>query len=116
MTLHFILPGRPVGKQRARRGAGGHWYTPAPTRRYEAALLASALAVRGASTTTITGPCTVEVVYCRGDNRRADGDNVLKAAQDSLRGVIYHDDSQVTKAVVERMEDGHPRTEVTVRW
>lgn len=33
--IRFEVPGPPRPKQRARRGTGGRWYTPAQTRDYE---------------------------------------------------------------------------------
>lgn len=47
--------------------------------------------------------------------RRGDLDNTLKACQDSLTGIAYQDDSQITRIEAERFDDKtNPRIEVTI--
>jgi Holliday junction resolvase RusA-like endonuclease len=47
--------------------------------------------------------------------KRGDLDNLLKVTLDSLNGLVYADDSQVTRILAERREDKlRPRVEVTV--
>lgn len=51
--------------------------------------------------------------------RVPDADNALKAAQDALNGVAYHDDAQITEAHVFktlRMRGGREQTHVVVFW
>lgn len=117
-SLSFVVPGKPQGKQRARRGKGGHWYTPKETVTYEnavsAAALAAATAVDGYGR-LYSGPVTLSVSCYFPDARRRDGDNVLKSVQDALRWFIYADDCQVRQATVTTQIDrDNPRTEVTV--
>lgn len=47
--------------------------------------------------------------------RAGDIDNSLKSVFDSLKGVAWHDDSQVKRIEAERFEDKHnPRVEIVV--
>jgi Holliday junction resolvase RusA-like endonuclease len=44
-----------------------------------------------------------------------DVDNVAKAVLDALTGVVFHDDSQVEKLLVRKVEADRPRVRVTAR-
>ena len=118
VLLCFEVPGRPRGKGRPRLTRSGRAYTPAETRKYEAAIQAAARDAMGA-TMPHTGALVLEVnAYhsrpakpakghpCRGmgpapaplsmgGSRYPDADNVLKAAADALNGVAYRDDAQL---------------------
>jgi len=114
--LSFTVDGKPQGKQRARRGKGGKWYTPAETARYETEVAYAAMCEKARRAIPMTfGPVAVEVACYFPDARRRDCDNVLKAVLDAGNGVVYLDDSQVVKATVTKAIDrDRPRTEVTV--
>ncbi len=115
--LAFVVPGKPQGKQRPRRGKGGHWYTPAPTVRYEAAVRTICLTemVRRRIESRFRGEVSITVACFFPDARRRDGDNVLKAVQDALNGLLWVDDCQVRSATVRTAIDrACPRTEVSV--
>ena len=121
--LWFTVPGPPVGKQRARKGRGGRWYTPAATRRFERSVAACFLQVksqaerRGWSLVVVTKAVELEVECYFADGRRRDGDNVLKAVSDALNGIAYRDDSQIVRAVVTKAIDRlEPRTVVKVSY
>jgi Holliday junction resolvase RusA-like endonuclease len=118
-TLTFIVAGKPQGKQRARRGKGGTWYTPGETVAFETQVRNAAfiaVATKGIGKGW-TGPVTLTVSCYFPDARRRDGDNVLKAVADSLNGFVYVDDSQVQTATVHKAVDReHPRTEVVVGY
>ncbi len=114
--ISFVVPGKPQGKQRARRGRGGKWYTPTPTVRYESAVATRAMIAMSAQSIQKTA-FPVEITVCTyfPDARRRDADNVLKSVCDGMNGVVYADDSQVVRATVTKAIDReHPRTEVTV--
>jgi len=115
-TISFTAEGKPQGKQRARRGKGGHWYTPVETVRYEAAVAYAAMQAKAASNQPMTfGPVEIEVRCFFPDARVRDADNVLKSVLDGCNGVVYLDDSQVTRAIVTKEIDrNRPRTEVDV--
>lgn len=62
----------------------------------------------------LDGELTVTVNIFR-PRRAGDLDNSLKSLLDSLRGVAWHDDSQVKRIEAERFEDkADPRVEITV--
>ncbi len=44
MTYEFTIPGPPIAKQRPRRAAAGHWYTPRRTVEFEETVAWSAKA------------------------------------------------------------------------
>ena len=112
--VRFTIPGKPQGKERPRLSKGGLVYTPRATKRYERAMAWAALGARPLSW-ALTGHFRVEVVCYFPDNRRRDGDNVLKAVLDGMQGVLYDDDSQVTFAlVIKNVDRERPRTEVMV--
>ena len=48
-------------------------------------------------------------------NRRLDVDNVAKAALDALTGLVWRDDRQVVRLVVEKFAEGAPRVTVLAR-
>jgi Holliday junction resolvase RusA-like endonuclease len=105
MTTYTIwVPGTPVPKARPRvvmRNGKAHAYTDARTVAWEEFI---ALAWRQAypGFEPLAGPLEVEVfVYMRNPGR-GDGDNFLKAVEDSLNGVAWIDDSQIMRAVVEK--------------
>lgn len=118
-TLSFAIDGKPQGKQRARRGRGGRWYTPRETVVYENTVSAAALAAMAVAGLgrRYRGPVTVIVSCYFPDARRRDGDNVLKSALDGMIDVVYADDCQVQTATVTKAVDRkHPRTEVEVTY
>lgn len=117
------------GKQRART-AGGHLYTPEQTR---ADMQAIAWAYRqtGGGMAPKGVPVSVHVTTCRPmpksrkgneepDVFKPDVDNVLKLVLDALNGVAWHDDAQVTTAVVDKADRSKAETEpwmhITVCW
>jgi crossover junction endodeoxyribonuclease RusA len=64
--------------------------------------------------TPLTGDVALELRFFR-PAKRGDLDNLLKVTLDSLNGLVYADDSQVTRILAERREDKlRPRVEVTV--
>lgn len=116
--VRFSVPGKAVGKARARvalRRGTVVAYTPAETRRYEAAVrAAAALAVRE----PIDGPVAVriDVSFCPPPSwskrrreeavalglphaGRPDLDNVIKSVLDGLSGIAFADDRQVVEIV-----------------
>ena len=111
--IRFTVEGVPRPKARARRGAGGRWYTPQATKAYEAAVgwSARAAGVRDA----YEGPVRLTVGLWFPDHRRRDVDNCAKSICDALNGIVYLDDSQVVELTVRRYVDRErPRADVTV--
>lgn len=62
----------------------------------------------------LSGDVTLTIMLYR-PMKRGDASNRIKALEDSLSGVAYHDDAQVRRLVVERFEDkANPRAVVTI--
>lgn len=63
----------------------------------------------------IDGPIVVYLDIYR-PRKSGDLDNLIKALQDSLKGVAWHDDKQVVEIHARRFDDkDNPRAEVTVK-
>lgn len=119
LTLRFTVDGKPQGKQRARMGKGGRWYTPRETVAFETAVRNAAFIemVAEGIGKRYEHPVVLSVRCYFPDAHRRDGDNVLKAIQDALNGLVYVDDCQVHRAAVEHCIDRErPRTEVKVTY
>jgi crossover junction endodeoxyribonuclease RusA len=109
--IRFTIPGKPQPKERPRRGAGGIWYTPTKTKKYErlVAMCAMAEGVRFKGSVEVT----IDIYWP--DNRKRDLDNTAKSICDGMNGIVYADDSQISKLTVTKHTDKiHPRAEVTV--
>jgi len=132
----FVIPGKPVGKERAGRhtvvGPGGvstRSYTPQQTVVFENAVK---LFARQAGVQMMAGPVSVsvgitrvmprswskarqrEAISVRYATGKPDADNVLKAVMDSLNGISYRDDAQVAKIGVVRLWGEVEQVTVTV--
>lgn len=109
----FVVHGKPQPKQRARKGKNGRWYTPTPTRNYEALVRDVASLYLGAHWRK-DGVFRLEVRIVVNDHRPFDSDNVLKAVSDAMNGVAYDDDRQVTETATSKHYEpgGRPRIEV----
>ena len=102
MTIAFTVPGRPVAKHRALRFAGGRAYRTAESRAYEAEV---ALRARQAMAGRSPLAGDVEVwMSCSLPDRRwmPDADGIAKGPLDGMRGIVYRDDRQVVRLVVDR--------------
>lgn len=111
--MWFWVPGKPVGKERARKGKHGNMYTPQRTRAYEEEV--GYLAGEGISGPTRKAVKLVIDWYRGGDDegvsvgvipigdveykpgRRPDLSNVFKAIEDGMNKIAYDDDKQVVE-------------------
>ena len=112
IPIMFTVEGVPRPKARARRGAGGRWYTPQVTRDYEHTVSVAAKAA-GLSE-PLTGAVRLSIGLWLPDRRRRDLDNCAKSICDGLNGIVYQDDSQIAELIVRRFVDRQrPRAEIT---
>ena len=132
-VLCFTVPGRPVGKARARVGRG-RAYTPQRTVEEEQAWEVAAFdAMRGSlPRVCLTGPVRFEMdayypvpkswskakqlLALSGHLRpcvKPDLDNVAKL-KDALKGLVWQDDAQVVSEAAEKWYSAEPRVEVRI--
>lgn len=122
-AVQFTVTGPPVPYQRVARAGNGRAYTPPESARYRRLV---ALVATGARQRLDVWPPPCATAFLlvvhvfrlppRGKQRRGDADNFLKVVADSLTGVLYDDDSQVRRMVVEILdcEVGKERLDVLV--
>jgi Holliday junction resolvase RusA-like endonuclease len=135
MTVIIRLAGEPNGKGRPRistRGGQVRAFTPEKTRNYSAALrMAAQEAMNGKP--LFDGPVVVIVsasfsipasiskskrMYALAGHiyptKKPDIDNIAKHF-DALNGVVWNDDKQVVKAVIQKQYAATPQLEISVR-
>jgi Holliday junction resolvase RusA-like endonuclease len=131
----FCVPGKPIGKGRARAYRKGNHighYTPEQTVAYEAKGAALAkLAMAGSE--PFTGPVSVVIraylaipkSFSRVEHQRAvlgrrrptskpDFDNICKICADFMNGIVYTDDKQIAYSSVTKLYGEIPRVEIEV--
>jgi Holliday junction resolvase RusA-like endonuclease len=135
MMTTFTIPGQPQAKGRprfARRGAHVVAYTPAKTASYENLVkMAAAEAMRGTQPTArpvaLSVTLNLQVPASWSNKRRAaayagsicatkkpDADNVLKGLKDGCNGIVWADDAQVVRIVLEKRYSETPCAVVNV--
>ena len=119
MTVEFYIPGEPVGKGRPRFTRTGRTYTPEATANYEtlvkieyqrqvglerfpddAALkmeIEAQFSIPKSASRKKTELMATGVIR---PIKKPDWDNIGKIVADSLNGIAYRDDSQITEAAV----------------
>ena len=134
--LHFVVPGDPVGKGRARAAKRGKFitlYTPEKTANYEG-LIAHAAMVAMAGRGLFLGAVAVELdirvkipaswslkrkaAAVRGEiaaTKKPDIDNVEKAIFDGMNGVVWKDDVQAVEVKKRKRYADTPGVVVIVR-
>lgn len=133
-AIFFVVPGQPVGKGRPRassRGGFVRMYTDAKTLSYEQVIAKQARYAMGPLEVLAT-PISMRIVslysipvsWSKRKQQLAlngelipgkpDLDNVAKAVLDALNGVVYQDDKQVIRLVIEKSYSFEPRIEVYV--
>ena len=131
MRISITVPGEPVAKARPRFTKNGHVYTPKKTAVYEQVIgLHARAAMKGKK--ILTGAIKLSVTAympipqswslkqktkamsgALRHTKRPDSDNLCKAVQDALNGIIYADDAQIDEVhIIKRY--GIPRTEIVV--
>lgn len=141
MELRVVVPGEPVaqGRPRAfRLGAGVRMYDPPKSRSWKGMAqvhMREALDAAGVTSPLFAdGPLELHVLAVFTCPRshwrkreplqrqpkasRPDGENIAKAVQDAGTGILWLDDAQVARLVVEKIigaQGEAPRVELTVR-
>lgn len=119
MTRHFTIPGEPQGKGRPRFMRNGHAYTPSKTAAYESIVRACYTAACKSEPFQEGVPLVVTITAYFAPpkstpkkrlmdmilgllkpTKKPDWDNIGKIICDSLNGIAWHDDSQITAAHV----------------
>lgn len=122
--VHFIIPGRPVGKGRPRFTKNGHCWTPDKTVAYERDIKLSYWNKYGHRKYEADQALGVDIVlyYPRPKSMakhkrlmakkgvlrptvKPDVDNVIKAILDALNGVAFEDDRQIVQVECEKWYD-----------
>lgn len=129
----IVVRGAPVGKGRPRFTRKGHAYTPDKTRGYEREVALMAKIEMG-SRKPITGPVAmsfravfpIPVSWSKKKQTDAllgvirptgkpDADNLIKAVADSLNGIVYADDSQITEITGSKRYGAQAFVAVTIK-
>ena len=131
ITVSFVIPTKPSGKERPRL-ARGIVYTPAKTVAYENFIKGCYIEQCGnvsfgdrsikmhikAYVPVLTKFRKAEkIAALEGKIKptaKPDADNILKALLDALNEVAYDDDRYIYQISVERVYSNKPRTEVTI--
>ena len=131
MRISITVPGEPVAKARPRFTKNGHVYTPKKTAVYEQVIGLHARAamkgkkiLTGAIKMSVTAYMPIPQSWSRTQKakamsgalrhtKRPDSDNLCKAVQDALNGIIYADDAQIYEVHILKRY-GIPRTEIVV--
>ena len=122
--VHFMIPGRPVGKGRPRFTKNGHCWTPDKTVAYERDIKLSYWNKYGHRKYEADKALAVDIVlyYPRPKSMakykrlmaqkgvlrptvKPDVDNVIKAILDALNGVAFEDDRQIVQVECEKWYD-----------
>jgi Holliday junction resolvase RusA-like endonuclease len=135
ICLEFTVPGTPIGKGRpkaVRQGGFVRMYTPKQTLDYETDVAFKAAQAMGdmpvldtAVSMRIVAYYPIPASWSKKKQQQAlagllipgkpDLDNVGKAVLDALNGVVYVDDKQVVRLLMEKEFSFEPRIEVIVK-
>lgn len=131
MKISFVVPGKPMGKQRARTLKTGRSYTPVETVNYETLVKQIYImqhfhnqlegAIEGEITAYFPIPKSASKKkreqMLTGQIRpttKPDWDNIGKIICDSLNNLAYRDDAYITDCVVKKRYSDIPRVEVSL--
>lgn len=135
--IEFTVPGEPVAQGRPRfstRGSFVKAYDPAKSKDYKAYVkLVAMAAMNERSLKPLDGAIAVSIKafvsvpkskskkfrqnalkWLERPTKKPDCDNIAKILLDAMTGIVYEDDKQIIRLVVEKFYDEVPRVEVTV--
>jgi Holliday junction resolvase RusA-like endonuclease len=103
MMVRFFVDGEPRAKQSFRVGSHGG-YQPARIKAWQedVAWNAQQAMRRLELMEPMEGSLTVELIFFLGNARRIDSDNLSKAVQDGLNGIVWKDDQQNIRLVIDK--------------
>lgn len=114
--MKFEVQAEPRPQPRPRFGRG-RCYEPAAIKTYKAAVRSAAIAAMNGQPPTSTA-IAVTLKFRRKfettSRRFGDADNLAKAALDAMTGVVFVDDSQITRLAIEKEKSPVPSVTVTV--
>lgn len=120
MKYIFEIPEKAIGKERPRKGKNNKFYTPQKTRNFEEKVkwaftgkynIATELSekpFKAKITAVFEPPKSLsnkkkeELIDKIDYTKKPDADNIAKAILDSLNGLVYKDDSQVSELLVQK--------------
>ena len=122
------IPGEPIGKGRPRLGKG-RTYTPEKTQRWEQAAAWEARRqyqgepLEGAIDLDVEAVFAIPKSWPKWKREAAedalishtvkpDASNVLKAVEDALSGILFHDDSQIASVSIDKWYGSEPSVRV----
>lgn len=132
VTRAFTIPGKPLGKQRARVLQNGITYTPKETVNYETLVkeiywnkYSTEKPLEGPVKATITAYMPIPKSTSKKKKalmlerkilptKKPDWDNIGKIVTDALNEIAYHDDKQITSCTVEKYYSNQPRVQVEI--
>lgn len=122
--VHFIIPGKPIGKGRPRFTRTGHCWTPDKTVAYERYIKMTYWSTYGHRKYAEDKALAVEIILYYPRPKRMtkvkrllaqkgvlrptvkpDVDNVIKGILDALNGVAFEDDRQIVQIACEKWYD-----------
>lgn len=124
MSFYFRIPGEPKTKQRPRAVVRGNFatiYTPKETKLAEQKLRGYIL--NNYKTEKLTGAITINIEFRKKLPKKPktnywtskpDIDNMIKLVLDALNGVIYDDDSQITKICANKSYGAESETRIMI--
>ena len=134
-SITFVVYGEPVAQGRprfARRGSFVQAYDPKKSREYKDTVYS--VAVQNKPARPMDGPLSVRIdayftlpksakraekILAESESlfhiKKGDADNIAKAVLDSLNGIIFKDDSQVSRLIVtQKYTMSFPRMEIAI--
>lgn len=90
----IVVPGQPVAKQSTRFDGQGRAHTPQRVKDWQETVAWYARIAMGGRE-PLSGPVGMRIVFILKNHKRVDLDNLCKAINDSLNGIVFQDDNQV---------------------
>lgn len=134
-SITIVIPGKPKGKQRARKG-GRHWYNPQKEKMQVDKRLIESQLPEGFVMIPKKTPVLVDVFFffepakaqktkkfialIKNENypylKKIDRDNGDKYALDCMSKLVFYDDNQVFGGSIFKYYSLNPRTEIEIKW